>query len=79
MINSSDDNKKHNPGQTEREHQLYNQPDETNSFAVADGFVSFTRRFLYLGLLISYTLRNKDDITARITVANACVQQIPPL
>ena len=48
MINSSDGNEEHDPGQTEREHDMYDQLDETKNFSVADGFVSFTRTFKYL-------------------------------
>ncbi len=52
-INSSNDDEENNPGQTEREHKMYDQLDETQPFAVADGIVSFTQTFRYLGLLIS--------------------------
>ena len=38
---------------------------------VADGYVSFTRTFCYLGSLINFSLRNDDDITARIAAATA--------
>jgi hypothetical protein len=50
---------------------MYDQLDKTQTFQVADGFVSFTWTFRYLGLLISYNLRNDDDITMRIAAANA--------
>ncbi len=70
-IDSSDDDEEHNPGQTEHEHKMYDQLNETQPFAVADGLVSFTQTFRYLGSLISYNLRNDDDITARIAAANA--------
>jgi hypothetical protein len=70
-FNSSDDNKEHNLGQTECKHEMYDQLDETQTFQVANGFVSFTRTFRYLGSLISYNLRDNNDITARIAAANA--------
>ena len=70
-IDSSNDDKEHNPGQTERKHKMYDQLDETQPFAVANGLVSFTQTFRYLGLLISYNLHDYDDITARIASANA--------
>ena len=73
MINSADDDKEQNPGQTERDHKMYDRLDETQSFPVAIGFVSFTRTFLYLGSLISYNLRDNDDITARLAAANAAM------
>ena len=43
MINSSDGDEEHDPGQTERKHDMYDRLDETKNFPVADGFVSFTR------------------------------------
>jgi hypothetical protein len=67
-INSSDE---HNPGQTEHEHEMYDRLDKTQTFQVADGFVSFMWTLQYLGLLISYNLRDVNDITARIAAANA--------
>ncbi len=70
-INSSDNNNEHDSGQTERKHEMYDQSDKTQNFQVAQGFVSFTRTFQYLGSLISYNLRNNDDITARIAAVNA--------
>ncbi len=44
-INSADDNDEHDPGQTEREHAMYDKLDKTQDFPVADGFVSFTWTF----------------------------------
>jgi hypothetical protein len=44
-INSADDGDKHDPGQTEREHAMYDRLNETRDFPIADGFVSFTRTF----------------------------------
>jgi hypothetical protein len=79
MINSSDGDEEHDPGQTEREHDMYDQLDETKNFSVADGFVSFTRTFKYLGSLISYNLRDDDDITARIAAANASMGALKEL
>jgi hypothetical protein len=70
-IDSFNDDKEPNPGQTECKHKMYDQLDETQPFAVANGLVSFTQTFQYLGLLISYNLRDDDDITARIAAANA--------
>jgi hypothetical protein len=61
MINSSDGDEEHNPGQTEREHDMYDRLDETKNFSVADGFVSFTRTVKYLGSLISYNLCDDDN------------------
>ena len=52
-INSADDDDKHDPRKTEREHAMYDKLDETQDFPVADRFVGFTRIFRYLGSLIS--------------------------
>ena len=40
---------------------------------MADGFLSFTRTFQYLGSLISYNLRDNNDITARLAAANVAM------
>ena len=79
MINSFDDNKEHDLGQTECEHKMYNQLDKTKDFPVADGFVSFTRTLRYLGSLISYNLGNDNDITARIAAVNASMGALKEL
>jgi hypothetical protein len=52
--------------------QSIDQLDKTKNFPVADGFVGFTRMFWYLGFgsLISYNLREDDNITARIVATN---------
>jgi hypothetical protein len=42
---------------------------ETANFPVANGFVSFTRMFHYLGSLINNSLPNDNYITARIASA----------
>ena len=49
----------------------YDNLDETAKFTVANGFVSFTRTFRYLGSLFNYSLRNNNNITARIASATA--------
>jgi hypothetical protein len=79
MISSSDDNKEHNPGHTECKHKMYDQLDKTKDFPVADGFVGFTQMFRYLGSLISYNLRDNDDITARIAAVNASMGALKEL
>ena len=55
---------------------MYDKLDETQNFPVADGFVSFTRTFRYLGSLISYNLRDDDDITSRLAAANASMGRL---
>ncbi len=61
------------PDDKELEGSIYDKLDETQNVQVADGFVSFTRTFWYLGLLISYSLCDDDDVTARIAAANAAM------
>jgi hypothetical protein len=58
---------------------MYDQLDETKNFPVADGFVSFTRTFKYLGSHISYNLRDDDNITAKIAAANASMGALKEL
>ena len=56
-----------NDDNIKRDHYIYDKLDETQDFKVADGIVSFTRKFRYLGSLISYNLRDDEDIKARIS------------
>ncbi len=51
----------------------YDNLDKTANFPVADGFVSFTRTFRYLGSLINYSLHDNDNITTRIASATAAM------
>ncbi len=60
MINSSNNNKEHDLGQTECKHEMNDRLDKTKNFQVGNGFVNFTRTFQYLGLLISYNLCNDN-------------------
>jgi hypothetical protein len=60
-------------GQTERDNDAYDKLPETANFHVVDRFVSFTRTFRYLGSLINYSLRDDNDITARIASATAAM------
>ena len=55
---------------------MYDKLDETQNFPVANGFVSFTRTFRYLGSLISYNLRDDDNITSRLAAANASMGRL---
>jgi hypothetical protein len=48
---------------TERKGAIY-ELDETKGIAVADGYVTFTRSFCYLGSMVSYNLCDNEDITA---------------
>ena len=55
---------------TERENVMYDELEETRPIAVADGHVTFTRHFKYLGSYVSYNLRDDFDVEARITAAS---------
>ncbi len=67
------DDQSRTQGQTERDNDAYDKLPETANFHVADGYVSFTRTFCYLGSLINYSLRDDDDITAQIASAKAAM------
>ena len=54
-----------------REDALYDDLEETKDICVADGFVSYTKHFKYLGSYISYNLRDDFDVEARIAQASA--------
>ena len=43
---------------------------ETAPVNMADGYVTFSRKFKYLGSRISYSLHNDDDINARLAAAS---------
>lgn len=46
-------------------------PEDTANFDVADGFVSFTQEFRYLGNVIHSSLKSDVDVITRITKATA--------
>ena len=66
-----EDDDEQNDQQRENEGEVYDALEETKKIEVADGYVTFTRSFKYLGLAISYNLRDDDDVCARIAAANA--------
>ena len=72
-LHATDNNQTRTPGQREKDNIAYDNLDETAKFTVADGFVSFTRTFCYLGSLINYSLCDNDNITARIASATAAM------
>ena len=43
---------------------------ETDQIIIADGFVTFCRKFKYLGSRISYNLQDDDNIEAQLAAAN---------
>ena len=53
------------------EETTYDNLPETSLVIFKDGFVTFCRHFKYLGLLISFSLREDHDIMKRIAAANA--------
>ncbi len=60
-------------GRRERDDTAYDKLPETANLPVGDGYVSFTKIFRYLGSLIHYSLRDDDDITARIASATTAM------
>ena len=60
-------------GQREQDNDTYDKLPETANVPVADGYVSFTRTFRYLGSLINFSLWDDDDIAARIAAATAAM------
>ena len=56
---------------TAKEDIIYDGLSETKDINVADGYVSFTKHFKYLGSYISYNLRDDFDIESRIASASA--------
>ena len=59
------------PGQRKQDNIACDKLAEKAKFLVGNGFVSFTRRFCYLGSPINYSLCDDDDIMARIALATA--------
>jgi hypothetical protein len=59
--------------QQNRDNDAYDKLPKTATIPVADGYVSFTRTFRYLGSLINFSLRDDDDITAQIAAARAAM------
>jgi hypothetical protein len=70
LVPNDDDDKPDNE-QRENEGKLYNNLDETKDILVADGYVTFTCSFKYLGSLISFNLRDDNDVAACIAATNA--------
>ena len=63
-----EDDDEQNDQQRENEGEVYDALEETKKIEVADGYVTFTRSFKYLGLAISYNLRDDDDVCATSTL-----------
>ena len=55
----------------DREGAIKDKLDDTKDIAVNNGYVTFTQVFKYLRSLISYNLRDNEDVTARVAAANA--------
>ncbi len=55
---------------TAREDVKYDSLPETAQIEIADGYVTFSRKFKYLGSQISYNLRNDNNINAQLVVAS---------
>jgi hypothetical protein len=66
-----DNNVKNDEEQMERKDALYDKLDETKNIEVADGYVTFTQSFCYLGSMVAYNLFNNDDVMMQIAAAKA--------
>ena len=69
----SDGDESRTAKEREQDNDIYDTLPETANVPVANGYVSFTRTFRYLGSLINFSLRDDDDITARIAAATAAM------
>ncbi len=63
----------------EHEGTIYDKLDETKDIAVENGYVTFMQPFWYLGSLMSYNLRDNDDVTARVAAATASMGALKEL
>jgi hypothetical protein len=70
---ATNDNQEQTPGQWEQDDIAYDNLAKTANFSIANGFISFTRTFCYLGSLINYSLREDNNIAARIASATAAM------
>jgi len=52
-----------------KEDSLYDQIAETKRAAIGDGYIDFTKHFVYLGSNVSYNLKDDFDISQRLTKA----------
>jgi hypothetical protein len=59
-----------NTSDSSREDAKYDALPETDQIVIADGYVTFCRKFKYLGSRISYNLQDDDDIKAQLAAAN---------
>ena len=55
----------------ERKGTIYDKLDETKNIAVENGYVTLMQLFWYLRSLISYNLREDNDVTAQIAATTA--------
>jgi hypothetical protein len=55
---------------TAREDVKYDAPPKMVQIKTADGYVSFSRKFKYLGSQISYNLCNNNNINAQLAAAS---------
>ncbi len=66
-----DDNDENDKEPKEQKGVIYDKLDKTNDIEVADGYVTFTRSFRYLGSMVAYNLCDDDDVTVWIAAAKA--------
>jgi exonuclease III len=65
----------HPPSYQECKERPENEPEEA-TYSVADGYITFTRKFKYLGSWITQDLRDDTDIKVRIGKATAQAHQL---
>ena len=56
-----------------REDSEYMSLAETATMQVADGYITFCKHFKYLGIWVSYSLRDDYDISKRVAATNAAM------
>ena len=65
--------RKNHESKCRREEEEYIKLEETRLIVVSDGFVTFCCHFKYLGIWISFSLRDDHDIERRIAAASAAM------
>ena len=61
---------------TAREDVRYDSLPETATINVANGYITFSRKFKYLGSRILYSLRDNDDINAQLAAASQSMEAL---
>ena len=67
------DNNKH---KRQRVDTSYNEANETNSIAVSDRFVTFTKHFRYLGSFVSYNICDEQNVDGRLDSVSSSTEAL---